>query len=349
MKHRFCIYPIIALLFTCMVSAVKAQTVKEGESAIVYAMPKVILEFEIEYEKKTQEVGIFYQYSERYLGTKDVVTENKTVYAIKNIRLLTKTVADENRKYKITPDKQLLNCYVTLNKQGILCAINDDAPANNSRQEKNRPETESKPIYPTLMPLGEEQMSANSIAKMAEGTAKQIYRIRESRINILSGDVDQLPADGLSYQTVLDELAKTERELCELFVGKTTTETLREIIEISPTDDLSLSILARFSTHSGIVPINDLGGTPIFLSIKTNKQKYLSQDKTNRQPPAALYYNLPGSAKVTVSQGQTVYVNEEVVVPQFGVSVPLLTKLFTKSNITLRFDPETGALLKIEK
>ena len=55
--------------------AAQAQTVMEGESAIVYAMPKVVFGFEIEYEKQTQEVGIFYQYSERYLGTKNVVTE----------------------------------------------------------------------------------------------------------------------------------------------------------------------------------------------------------------------------------------------------------------------------------
>lgn len=349
MKHRLCIYPIIALFFTCTIPAAQAQTVMEGESAIVYAMPKVVFGFEIEYEKQTQEVGIFYQYSERYLGTKNVITENKTVYTIKNIRLQTKTVADESRKYKITPDKNLLNCYVTLDKKGILCAINDDAPVSKPRQEKSLPVTNPKPAGPSLMPLGEEQMFANSIAKMAEGTAKQIYRIRESRINILSGDVDQLPADGLSFQTVLDEMAKTEKELCELFIGKTTTETLREVIEITPTDDVNQSILARFSTHSGIVPINDLGGTPIFLSIKANKQKYLPQDEKAKLQPAALFYNLPGSAKVTVSQGQTIYVNKEVTVPQFGISVPLPVELFTKSDIKLQFDPKTGALLKIEK
>ena len=69
MQHKFFIYPIIALFFACSILAMQAQTVLEGESAIVYAMPKVAFGFEIEYEKQTQEVGIFYQYSERYLGT----------------------------------------------------------------------------------------------------------------------------------------------------------------------------------------------------------------------------------------------------------------------------------------
>lgn len=349
MKHRLCIYPIIALLFTCTIPAAQAQTVAEGESAIVYAMPKIVFGFEIEYEKQTQEIGIFYQYSERYLGTKDVVTENKTVYTIKNIRLLTKTVADESRKYKITPDKNLLNCYVTLNEKGILCAINDHAPANTSKQKKEEAAKSPTPVGSSLMPLGEEQMFANSIAKMAEGTAKQIYRIRESRINLLSGDVDQLPADGLSFRTVLDEMARTEKELCELFIGKTTTETLREVIEITPANDVNQSILARFSTHNGLVPKNDLGGTPIFLSIKANKQEYLPLTEKGKQQTAALFYNLPGSARVTVSQGQTVYVDKEVTVPQFGISVPLPVELFTKSDVKIQFNPKTGALLKIEK
>ena len=38
---------------------------------------------------------------------------------------------------------------------------------------------------------------AGSTAKMAEGAAFQIYAIRESRLSLLSGELEHLPADGL--------------------------------------------------------------------------------------------------------------------------------------------------------
>lgn len=46
---------------------------------------------------------------------------------------------------------------------------------------------------------------AGSTARQAEVAAKQIYRIRESRLNILTGEADNLPPDGEAMKLVIQQ------------------------------------------------------------------------------------------------------------------------------------------------
>lgn len=45
---------------------------------------------------------------------------------------------------------------------------------------------------------------------MAEVAAKQLYRIRESRLNLVTGEVDELPADGESFKLIIQQLDEQE-------------------------------------------------------------------------------------------------------------------------------------------
>ena len=51
-------------------------------------VPAETLRFCVEYEEIKKERGELYQYSERYLGIKDVVLEDETVYVLTSIQLL---------------------------------------------------------------------------------------------------------------------------------------------------------------------------------------------------------------------------------------------------------------------
>ena len=52
---------------------------------------------------------------------------------------------------------------------------------------------------------------AGSTAKQAEVAAKQIYRIRESRLNILTGEADNLPPDGEAMKLVIQQLEEARK------------------------------------------------------------------------------------------------------------------------------------------
>ena len=79
---------------------------------------------------------------------------------------------------------------------------------------------------------------AGSTAKQAEVAAKQIYRIRESRLNILTGEADNLPPDGEAMKLVIQQLEEQEKALTNLFTGILTKETEHYEVSIIPHDNL---------------------------------------------------------------------------------------------------------------
>ena len=68
----------IAIFGLCLTIAASAQIVQENELALVYYMPENQLVFDIEYTEETLEAGPFFLFAEKYLGTEDVIQENRT-------------------------------------------------------------------------------------------------------------------------------------------------------------------------------------------------------------------------------------------------------------------------------
>lgn len=222
---------IIGLLVSFFGSAQKNAA--PAESVLLYSLPKTELVIEVNAERVNQKPGDFYQYSERFLATNDVVTAEKTFYRIKDITVSQRTVADPNRTYKIVPAKNGIQSLITVNEKGILCGLNVPVVKEKPNKPKELKLAEKK--TESLLPLGEEYMLAGSVAKMAEGAAKQIYRIRESRAALLTGDTDHLPGDGSSFKYMLDGMDSQEKQLTELFTGKNTVEPVTEQTAVKTT------------------------------------------------------------------------------------------------------------------
>ena len=200
----------------------------------------------------------------------------------------------------------------------------------------------------------EEQMVASSIAKMAEGAAKQIYHIREMRMNLLAGDVEHTPADGQAMQLVLNELDKREQMLAELFIGSRVVEHHSHTIYYVPSKDVTERIIGRISQYAGVVPADDLSGEPIRLTLAGKRQTYSPMnDKSSKQSkavPSQLYYNLPGSAKVVVEFGEDLRASATLPIAQFGVAVPLAKSLLlNKTTPQIYFNTQTGNILSIKQ
>ena len=203
-----------------------------------------------------------------------------------------------------------------------------------------------------LMPLLEEQFVAGSVAKMAEGAAKQIYRIRETRLNILAGDVEHVPADGKAMELVLNELNKQEQALVALFVGTTKVTRHTHTLLYTPAESVENEVICRLSAHNGIVDKQDLSGEPLYLSLEAKKQTLLPGVYYDKNAPvlSQIYYNLPGEAKVVMQfKGKTV-AESHFEVAQYGVAVPLAQELFTgKSTPIIKISAETGNILEIRR
>ena len=315
------------------------------QNTIVYSLPKTKLFIEVETEKATYVPGDFYQYSERYLATKDVVTEEKTNYSLKNIRVNTEVVPDENRTYSISWNTKKAVLYnITVNEKGILCGINTTCePKTQLKKKIVHRQTLAKKH--DLLPMGEEYILATSKAKMAELVAKQIYNIRENRMMLLAGDVEHYP-DGKSFALLMKEMDKMERELTELFVGKVIRETQTHTIEYVPENPSANDILFRLSVLSGVVSSGDLSGAPYYISIATTPSQLAAAPQEQSNSVIRTIY--PASAKITISNEATTYFSGDFCLPQFGTVVELTDNLLRNEKVKVRVDTETGRLLSIE-
>lgn len=148
-------------------------------------------------------------------------------------------------------------------------------------------------------------MSA-STAKMAEVAAKQLYRIRESRLNLVTGEVDELPADGESFKLIIQQLDEQEAALTALFMGTTQTETIVKHFDYIPVEEVTNDIVFRISDLYGIVKPENLSGAPVYLSLKITEEGELPIDNKGNIKNAknAVAYAIPGKAEVILSDGK---------------------------------------------
>lgn len=338
------------IFFLCLLPLYTWAQIQENESAVVYYMPLTQIAVTIEYDEIHTEPGVFYQYAELYLGAKDITTTAQTLYQLTSVAVAPHTLPDQDRAYKIVPQKGIQAQLIALTDNGILYGYN--VPPQTNSPSLSTPITPKATSQPTPMPLLEEQMMANSTAKMAEGAAKQIYHIRETRLNILAGDVEHAPADGQAMQLVMDELNLQEQQLTDLFIGTKTVQHRTQTFYYTPTEQTS-TILCRLSQFYGLVPTDDLSGEPIYINILAHQQSLASEkDAVSKSTakPSQLYYNLPGSADVQVLYRDTTQASATLPIAQYGVAIPLALDLFTGKSIPhIYFNTETGNISSIQQ
>ena len=345
----------LSIMLVAMSQMGMAQVVQENEAAVVYYMPKNELVITLQYDIVNEEPGIFYQYAGRYLGAEDVIKESKTSYVLTSIENELVTTADTERAYKIDASLGIKEQMIALSADGRLLGYNvgEEAKGDEAKGESLEVKGESLEVKGTdkLMPLLEEQFMASSTAKMAEGAAKMIYRIREARLNLLAGEVEHVPADGEAMKQVLAEMDRQEQALVELFIGKTTVSHASHSLIYTPMQSVESETLCRFSVHSGVVAADDLSGEPIYISLEATKQSLSTAVEISSKAPllSQLYYNLPGEAKVNMTYKGKQMACSTYQIAQFGVAIPVAKQWFTsKQTPVIHINPETGNILSIQ-
>ena len=179
--------------------------------------------------------------------------------------------------------------------------------------------------------FSEELLMAGSTAKQAEVAAKQIYRIRESRLNILTGEADNLPPDGEAMKLVIQQLEEQEKALTNLFTGILTKETEHYEVSIIPHDNLDKEVLFRFSKQLGIVDADDLGGTPVYMNLKATERAPILDAKEAEKKDKSLkgiVYNVPGKASIEILMNKKTLYKGEAQITQFGTREGLAPVMF---------------------
>jgi hypothetical protein len=204
--------------------------------------------------------------------------------------------------------------------------------------------------------LSEEILRAGSTAKQAELIAKQIYRLRESRTNILTGEADNMPPDGNAYKLVMTQLDEQEKALTAMFTGTESTESGTRTFTVIPDEkDIDNRIIFRFSSKLGVVGPNDLAGAPVYLSLKNKepRQEQILSPKEEKERAkkfsAGIIYNIPNKAALQVSYNGRDYVAKECDVVQYGIRDVLVPKMSDNNKMPVKviFYPDLGAIKQI--
>ena len=114
------------------------------------------------------------------------------------------------------------------------------------------------------------------------------------------------------------------------------------------------ALLCRFSQRLGLVDADDLSGAPLWISLKLlgnlpapveNADVQRRQDKMEK----GVWMNQPARALVTVSDANTMWVQAEVPMAQFGTVEVLSDALFNKKPETrVTFYQHTGSVKQLE-
>ena len=320
-------------------------------NGVTYSLPKTSLIITVEVTRTTCKAGQFYRYAERHLGIKDAIMEDNVSYELGRISLVNKGIPDESNTYVVEFRTGTVAPFVYLTEDGLLCSINAEfvpVPLVTVRDMKNTEPAEIHvaPVYT------EEYLMAGSVVRQAEVAAKQIFRFRETKMDILTGDADNMPPDGEAMKITLKYLEEQEKAWTNLFTGSCVKETFYHDITVIPQDDMNDNVLFRFSRKQGILSADDLGGEPVYINLRvTERAPVLSPKDAEKKEKTmkGIIYNLPGKARVEIKTAQNTLYRSEVQVAQFGTQESLAPVMLDdkRSPIKVVFYPETGALKQI--
>jgi hypothetical protein len=161
------------------------------------------------------------------------------------------------------------------------------------------------------------------------------------------------PADGVAFRTMLTGLETMERELTELFTGKTVKAVETKTVRYLPDDAVKNRAFFRISAFKGLVDAGDMSGSPYYINVSPAQisiTNIAENQKSKKSPkPQYIYTVEPSMTNITVTDGANELLNKTLQIPQLGAVIPFNEELLSNSSTKVYIDFETGRLLRIEK
>ena len=307
------------------------------QNRVTYFLPKTELVVTVRVRKSIQRAGRFANYAKRLLEFDNTITSDKISFVIDAIELIPNPVPDSTRQYAIEISPKSVAYKITTDIHGVILGVN--MPSALQQAVRDTEYLSAKSIDTAIIfdysVLNEDALGATTEEKMAEMAAKQILDIRESRMELLTGDTER-GYDGASLQKILDRLETTERKLTELFVGKTLIISEDRVFRVAPTTAVEDEVLFRFSSVVGVLDADDYAGSPVYISVTPIATKLVDTD-TSKTKRFGIFYNNIAKADITISDIDKQWVDRVVVMPQFGQTAFLPAKIFDKPDTAVEF------------
>ena len=349
---------IIALVaMTMLVSGVatgqktqKFTADKNNEYGLTYSLPLTVVDFEVTACHTVSKAGPYAKYAKKYLGITDVISEDSRTWQLVDVKMSERGEADHAHKY-LMQFKSGQTPFIICSDDGRLLAINDDSVTEQTKSEEDGNKREKRHSTPAMSALTGDILASQSTAKRAELAAQQIYKIRQSRNDYMTGEADQMP-DGEALKIIMKRLDEQEAALTEMFTGSSTTEQITRTFTFTPDGEDGREVICRISDLNGVVEKDDLSGEPVYASFKTVDAPVMpvnDKGEEKKLPKDAVIYNIPGRVNVVVTYQGEKKLDQNFDCAQVGIQFGLDPDRFAdkKQPAYLRLSPATGGIVEM--
>jgi len=376
---------ILILSFGCtsyrVVNVKDAGAIEIKNNGIIYALPKTTFQIEVVATKFETKAGPYSSYAEKYLGIPDVSKNDSIKSEITDINITSYSEPDPDHFYFIESNNTNLPQLVQLNEDGLLISINEDGeyvsephptnlflnhdfsetielsqlPVIDAQTEKidTTYRTITTDSSSLVIPVLRKQQVNKSTEEKAEEIANFILDLREEKVSLLIGDLEEFP-DGKAIEIIINEFENIESQYLPLYTGSQSIKKYKAVFEFTPNEQNlnSKNILFRFSERNGIVSNKDLAGEPVMIEIQNlkntiNLDEFLIHKDTLVEDDKGFIYRIPDKAIVKIIEGNNVIATKKVNVAQYGKLNTIPVKLLKRRNIAIRFNQSTGSIYSI--
>lgn len=318
---------------------------------IFYTLPSTTVSMEVEALCENFHAGPYAAYAMKYLGI-DARQQDQKTYTVRNIRLVPRIEADFSETYEISSGSSTIDAadMLKLTSQGLISIPGDfdgrtevwrfpsykDSGRFNETAADGNFSSETVELYRMeerdgvyeRISVQQTQVVAKSLEKKAAETAAAIFRLREKREQIVTGDTDAT-FDGEALGAAVAEITRLEEQYMTLFLGYTDYSVQRMNFDFTPQPGKEQVYVAfRISDSEGLLPSDNVSGRPVVAMLELEKNvaaESLSPDEVKGD--MLLYYRIPAVATVRIVDGTSLLAQSRIQFYQLGKTVSMPVRL----------------------
>lgn len=336
----------ILITMLLLLPAAIATAQKKGEdpqSYLTYSLPMTTITLEVEAIQEKFYAGPYAKYAEKYLGIKPR-QKDETLFQLTEIRMTPYVEADQSRRYSLyVPKGRIDATFLKLSSGGLISFADANFGEESiwrfpvrtqgdfsSKGVTSNLSTESTTLYRnqkkesvySKVSVQQNMVVEKSLEKRAAETADMILKIRQQRLQIVTGDTDATYS-GEAMGAAIDELTRLEQEYMTLFVGYSEYQTQRMKFEVVPdaARESQMYIAFRLSDTFGLVASENMSGRPVVMEIQP--QVFAEPEVSAPLDPKAIqpveaYYRIPAVCSVKLIDSGDVIMQSRIPIYQLG-------------------------------
>lgn len=349
-KMRLFVALMLVAALQLSASAQVLDGVEAPAGAIVYSLPSTTIALKVTAEHESYQAGPYAMYAKKYLGI-DVRQGSGDFYTIKSVEMVPYVEADPkvSAAVNLQGSKAAPANFLSLSSQGLVVLSDGYAGKPAAWRFGSTVGTQdflagspsniditTTTLYRTVMnadgvekvPVKQTQTVEKSLEKKAEETAELIFKLRQKRVDIITGDTDAT-FSGEAMAATLKEIQRLEDEYMSMFIGKSIKDEQTVVFDVVPdaSKQKHMYIAFRLSDTQGLLPANNMQGRPFVLELTADGEPIAptAVSEAALATKGRVAYRKPVTVMARLLDGQKVLLQTRVPVYQLGkiMSFPL--------------------------